>query len=123
MTPYGDFIHDHFRNPRNWGSLDAPDFRFEGHNPFCGDRVRVELAVSPGQAIASVRFQGDLCVIATAATSLLTERLVGLPLQSAAEIDEDEFLASLQFPIPQPRRPCALLALRAVQTSTEASHV
>ena len=121
MTPYGDFIHDHFRNPRNWGSLDAPDVRYEGHNPFCGDRVRVELAVSR-DVIAAARFQGDLCVIATAATSLLTERLVGLPLQGAAELDEDEFIASLQFPIPQPRRACALLALRVVQASTEATH-
>ncbi|HEX7192184.1 MAG TPA: iron-sulfur cluster assembly scaffold protein [Thermoanaerobaculia bacterium] len=123
MTPYGEIVHDHSRNPRNWGSIDAPDFRCEGHNPFCGDRVRVELTVSPGHAIAAARFQGDLCVIAKAATSLLTERLVGLPLQSTAEIDEDEFIASLQFPIPQPRRSCALLALRVVQASTEAPHV
>jgi nitrogen fixation NifU-like protein len=122
VAPYGDFIHDHFRNPRNWGSLDAPDFRCEGHNPFCGDRVRIELAVSPADAITAARFQGDLCVIAKAATSLLTERLVGLPLQSAAELDDDEFIASLQFPIPQPRRSCALLALHVVQASTEATH-
>jgi len=121
VTPYGDVIHDHFRNPRNWGSLEAPDFRYEGHNPFCGDRVRVELTVSH-DAITAARFQGDLCVIATAATSLLTERLVGLPLQSAAELDEDEFITSLQFPIPKPRRSCALLALRVFQASTEETH-
>lgn len=130
MTPYGDVVHDHSRNPRNWGSLDAPDIRCEGHNPLCGDRVRIDLMLTPARFIADARCYGDLCVIAKAATSILTQRLVGLALKTAAGLPEDEFITSLQFPIPQARRTCALLALRAVQsniaqesaTGTEAPH-
>jgi NifU-like protein involved in Fe-S cluster formation len=33
MNPYGETIQEHFRHPRNYGSLDAPDIRHEEVNP------------------------------------------------------------------------------------------
>ena len=117
MTPYGDVIHDHSRNPRNYGSLEEPDVRGEGFNPFCGDRVRVELAVSGDRFVTAARFQGDLCVIAKAAASLLTEAVVGMPLHELAALEEERFLETVEAPIQPARRSCALLALRAVQTA------
>ena len=38
---YSDILLDHFRHPRNYGSLAAPDISNEQFNPLCGDRIRI----------------------------------------------------------------------------------
>src|SRR5438552_4170166 len=115
MTPYGDVIHEHSRHPRNYGSLDAPDIRHEGFNPLCGDRVRVELALAPDGTVRAARFQGDLCAIAKAAASVLTELLAGMTLEEVRQIEETHLLAELGAQIQPARRNCALLAYNVVQ--------
>jgi nitrogen fixation NifU-like protein len=117
MNPYGDVIHDHSRHPRNYGSLQAPDIRNEGHNPFCGDRVRIELALAPDGTVREARFQGDLCVIAKAASSLLTEMVTGLGVDTAGRIPEQQLLDALEAEIQPARRKCALLALEVLQSA------
>jgi len=119
MTPYGDVIHDHSRHPRNYGSLDAPDIRHEGFNPLCGDRVRVELVLAPDGKVQAARFQGDLCAIAKAAASVLTEMMTGMPLEEVRELDEARLLSELGAEIQAARRTCALLAYRVVQEALE----
>src|SRR6266545_2039786 len=46
QTLYSDTLLDHFRNPRNYGSLPSPDTAYEEFNPLCGDRIRIELKIS-----------------------------------------------------------------------------
>lgn len=114
---YGEVIHDHSRHPRNYGSLDAPDVRAEGHNPFCGDRVRIDVALHSDGTVRDARFQGDLCVIAKAAASVLTETIIGRPLQSG--LDESRLLEALRAEIRPARRKCALLALEVLRGAIE----
>lgn len=121
MTPYGDVIHDHSRHPRNYGALATPDIRREGHNPFCGDRVRIELALAPDGTVGAAGFQGDLCVIARAAASLLTEMITGRPLQAVAELPEVRLLEALHAEIQPARRKCALLAFEVLQSGIKES--
>jgi nitrogen fixation NifU-like protein len=115
MTPYGGIIQEHFRNPRNYGSLDAPDFRHEEVNPFCGDRVRIELAFAGDRTVRAARFQGDLCMIAKAATSLLTEMLAGMSIEQLTELPDRRLLDALDATIPAARMQCALLPLQALR--------
>ena len=114
-TPYGDVIHEHSRHPRNYGSLDTPDIRHEGFNPLCGDRVRVELALAPDGTVQAARFQGDLCAIAKAASSVLTEMVVGMTLEEVHQLGDERLLAALGVEIQPGRRNCALLAYQVVQ--------
>src|ERR1044072_7884781 len=71
---YQDIILDHGRHPRNFHALDNATHLARGHNPLCGDRVTVYLAVD-GDRIADVSFEGRGCAISTAAASLMTEVL------------------------------------------------
>lgn len=119
MTPYGDVIHEHSRHPRNYGSLDAPDIRHEGFNPLCGDRVRIELSVTPEGTVREARFQGDLCAIAKAAASVLTEMIVGMSLAEVRALCDEALLGVLGAEIQPARRTCALLAYRVVQEALE----
>jgi nitrogen fixation NifU-like protein len=123
MTPYGETIQEHFRRPRNYGSLESPDIRHEDVNPFCGDRVRIELALGAGDTVRAVRFQGDLCMIAKAASSLLTEMLAGLTLQSVGELPDQQLLDALHAEIQPARRKCALLPLEVLRAGVAAWRV
>jgi nitrogen fixation NifU-like protein len=108
-APYGATIMEHFRRPRNQGSLPAADAAREGVNPLCGDRVRIELALRDGR-VAEARFTANACAISVAAASLLTERVRGMPVSQVRAIASDEILQALGE-IPDPRRPCAVLPL------------
>lgn len=116
MSVYSDTIREHSRNPRNYGSLDAPDIRHEDVNPLCGDRVRIELSLADDQTIDAARFQGDLCVIAKAASSLLTEMIAGIPVARAGEFPEQQLLDALRAEIQPARRRCALLPLEVLHS-------
>ncbi len=69
-------IRDHFRRPRNRGSLDPPATSGHAHNPFCGDTVRIWTRVEDGR-IAEVTFDGRGCAISQAAASMLTALVKG----------------------------------------------
>jgi nitrogen fixation NifU-like protein len=120
MNPYGDVIREHSRHPRNYGALESPDIRHEDENPLCGDRVRIELALADDGTVRAAGFQGDLCVIAKAAGSLLTEMVAGLPLERAAALPEQTMLDALQAEIKPSRRRCALLPLEVLHAGVTA---
>jgi len=120
MNPYGDRILDHFRHPRNYGSLDEAQIRTEEFNPLCGDRVRIELAVAPDGTVNAARFQGDLCIIAKAAGSILTELVTGQTLDEVESLRDSKILDQLKIEIRPARLKCALLALVAMRNGIKA---
>ena len=111
---YSDILLDHFRHPRNYGELPAPDVRSEKFNPLCGDRIRIELKLN-ASVVQDVRFKGDACAISTAAASLLTELILGADLKEVAAISDDQLISALQSDIKPARIQCALLALEALR--------
>jgi len=84
---YREIILDHYRNPRNRGSLEEPSLSGEGDNPLCGDEVKLEVAVQ-GDRIAAVRFLGRGCSISQASASMLTQAIMGLSLDEAEALFE-----------------------------------
>ena len=79
---YREIILDHYRSPRNKGSLPSPTVSREGLNPLCGDEVRVDLAVADG-VIADIRYDGRGCSISQSSTSMMTEAIKGRRLEEA----------------------------------------
>ena len=119
-SPYGAVVAEHHRHPRNRGSLDAPDVSREGLNPLCGDRVRIELRLDAGR-IAAARFDGEACMVALAAASLLTELVQGLTPAEAAALPEEKLLAALQTTLRPSRRGCAMLPLDVLREGIAAA--
>jgi len=111
---YSDILLDHFRHPRNYGSLPAPDISNEQFNPLCGDRIRLELKLVRSR-VEEARFKGDACAISTAAASLLTELIVGKDLEALSGIPDDRLLSALESDIQPARIQCALLPLQALR--------
>ena len=111
---YSDILLDHFRHPRNYGSLDAPDISNEQFNPLCGDRIRIELKFEES-IVNEARFKGDGCAISTAAASLLTELILGEDVGQLADFPDARLIAALESDIQPARLQCALLALQALR--------
>lgn len=82
---YQEVILDHYKHPRNRGSLEGADRHAEGFNPLCGDEVRIELILD-GDVVRDVRFDGQGCAISTASASLMTEAIQGKTVAEAEEI-------------------------------------
>ena len=57
---YQEVILDHNRNPRNCYIMDGASCTADGHNPLCGDIVKVYLRIENG-VIEEISFQGQGC--------------------------------------------------------------
>jgi len=89
MSDLGDLyqqtILDHNRNPRNFRRLEQANRTAEGHNPLCGDRIKVYVQLD-GDTIGDIGFQmpdGAGCAISKASASLMTAAVKGKPVAEA----------------------------------------
>ena len=73
---YQQVILDHCRKPRNFHDLPQATCSAQGHNPLCGDQLKLFLAMD-GDRIKEAAFVGSGCCISKASASLLTENVVG----------------------------------------------
>lgn len=73
---YQQVILDHCKHPRNFHELGAPTCSAQGHNPLCGDQLKLFLAMD-GDTIKDISFLGSGCCISKASASLLTENVKG----------------------------------------------
>src|ERR687886_1430347 len=111
---YRDYILDHYKNPRNFGTLEPHDRDFHDHNPLCGDELGVHVRVEDGR-IADLRFHGQGCAISQAAASIASEELIGMPVDEAAQLDAEWMLDHMGIEISATRRKCALLNLKVLR--------
>jgi nitrogen fixation NifU-like protein len=112
---YRQVILDHNRNPRNFGELADATRVVAGVNPLCGDKMTLYVKLGDGK-IEDIRFQGTGCAISVASSSLMTERVKGLPVSAALQLFEKihELLttSSDQAPAPELDKLAALSGVR-----------
>ncbi len=112
---YREVILDHYRNPRNAGTIEDPDISYEDTNPLCGDRIRIDLKVVEGK-VTDIKFHGRGCAISQASTSMLTEMIQGKELDEIQSLTAQDLLDELGIPISPARVKCALLGLKVLKT-------
>jgi len=114
-SAYSAVVLEHFRRPRNRGSLAEPTMAQEGVNPLCGDRVKIELRIE-GNTVREARFSANACAICVASASILTELVQGAPLAEVETLTVDDLLGSLKAEIPPARVQCVRLPLTVLHT-------
>lgn len=142
---YQEIILDHYRNPHHAGLREPFEAEVHHVNPTCGDEVTLRVHLD-GQTVSDVSYDAEGCSISQAAASVMTDLVIGRPLDEAlsthetflelmqgkgqVEPDEDvledgiAFAGVAKFPA---RIKCALLswmafkdaALQAAQTPTK----
>lgn len=80
---YRQTVLDHCRHPRNCRPIDTATRTGEGHNPLCGDHVKIYLKLE-GDIVNDAAFEATGCAISLASASMLTEMIRGKPL---AQVD------------------------------------
>lgn len=73
---YQQVILDHCKKPRNFHEMPAATRTAQGHNPLCGDNLKLFLALD-GDVIKDASFVGSGCCISKASASLLTDAVKG----------------------------------------------
>ena len=111
---YRDYILDHYKNPRNFGTLEPRDLDWHDHNPLCGDELGVHVQVEDGR-VADLRFHGQGCAISQAAASIVSEELIGKRVDELPELSADWLIDLLGIDISPTRRKCALLSLKVMR--------
>ncbi|WEG13767.1 SUF system NifU family Fe-S cluster assembly protein [Pullulanibacillus sp. KACC 23026] len=85
---YRQVIMDHYKNPRNRGSLETPEsVTIDMNNPTCGDRIQLQLQVEDGN-VKDARFTGEGCSISMSSASMMTEAIKGKSLEDALKMSE-----------------------------------
>ena len=82
---YTDLIMEHSMNSQNKHEMEAPDLCEMGHNPSCGDEIKLEVKMN-GNVIEDMCFTGHGCAISQASTSIMIDTLRGKTIGEAKEI-------------------------------------
>jgi nitrogen fixation NifU-like protein len=114
---YRDQILEHYKRPHNFGVVEDADLSYEDTNPFCGDEQHVTIKLDAEDRVAAVAFEGKGCAISTAATSLLTDELVGKTREELLRLPREEVLELLGIDISATRMKCAMLGLKIVKSA------
>lgn len=131
---YRRVIMDHYKNPRNRGTLDEDSLTVNLNNPTCGDRITLQMHVEDG-VVKQAKFTGEGCSISMSSASMMTEAVQGKTTEEAlalahkfssfikGEISEFEELEDIEalsgvtkFPA---RIKCATLSWNALRKGIE----
>lgn len=114
---YREEILEHYKRPHNFGTLESYDLEFEDVNPFCGDEQRVQIKLDENDRVEAVAFAGKGCAISTAATSMLTDEIIGLSREELIALPKESVLELLGIEISATRIKCALLGLKVIKSA------
>jgi nitrogen fixation protein NifU and related proteins len=117
---YREEVLDHYKHPRNHGTIEDADAHADGMNPLCGDEVSIDVAFDRN-SISEVKFSGQGCAISVAATSMLTELAIGKTVDEAAALELDDLLAETPIPLTPVRLKCAILGLTTLKIALHRS--
>ena len=85
---YRQVIMDHYKNPRNKGTIENDDkLTINMNNPSCGDRIELHLKVEDGK-ISDAKFTGDGCSISLSSASMMTTAIKGLSVEEALKMSK-----------------------------------
>lgn len=82
---YRRVIMDHYKTPRNKGTLENENVKIDMNNPTCGDRIHLTLQVEDG-IVKDAKFDGEGCSISMASASMMTQAVKGKDVDTAMKL-------------------------------------
>ena len=112
---YSEKVMDHFRNPRNVGSIENADGVGEVGNAKCGDIMKIYLKID-NDVVTDVKFETFGCGSAIASSSMATEMIKGKPVDQVLTLTNKAVVEALDG-LPAHKLHCSVLAEDAVKAA------
>ena len=117
MALYSEKVMDHFRHPRNLGSIENADGVGEVGNGKCGDIMKMYLKID-NDIVSDVKFETFGCGSAIASSSMATELIKGKPLKEVLQLTNKAVTEALDG-LPTHKLHCSVLAEEAIRAAVE----
>ncbi len=114
MNLYAQNILDHYKNPRNYGSIHNADIIACENNYSCGDKINIDLKIK-GKKLIDLKFNGSGCAISIAGMSILSEHVIGKTKDQILKLNLEDIKKYLGVPISHSRVKCAMIGLMAIK--------
>lgn len=111
---FTDKTIDYARNPRNVGELENPTVIGEVSNPDCGDSTILYLDIDDDGLIQDGRFETFGCTAAVAASSILTEMIIGKTVEEAEKITA-QLVSDELGGLPERKMHCSMVGVDALR--------